>query len=50
MHAAEDMGMHDMVIGRDTLSFLRTDTMPFKPFCATPETHCHDGIGSNKEN
>ena len=25
LHAAEDMRAHDMIIGRDILSFLRTD-------------------------
>ena len=51
---AEDMGAHDMIIGQDTLSFLKIDIkfseqtvcwdesqMPFKPHDATPETHCH---------
>ena len=54
LHAAEDMGVHDMTIGRERLSFLRIDIkfseqfvcwdeskMPFKPCDVTPETHCH---------
>ena len=54
LHAAEDMGAHDMIIGRDTLSFLKIDIkfseqmvcwdeskMLFKPHDAAPETHCH---------
>ena len=53
-HVADSMGAHDMIIGRDVLSFLGMDIkfseqvvtwehaeMPFKPKDATVQTQCH---------